>query len=54
MAESGQALPILVRGIENGLPIEFTTGTRETAERLVLQLRDQGVVDVQIIEVDDA
>lgn len=46
--------PFLVRGTEDGQPLEFTTGTRETAERLVAQLKEQGVIDLEIVEEGQA
>ena len=46
--------PFLVRGTEDGRRLEFTTGTRETAERLVAQLKEQGVGDLEIVEEGQA
>jgi hypothetical protein len=50
MTKDKHEQPFLVRGTEGGKPLEFTTGTRETAERLVAQLREQGLVDLEILE----
>lgn len=54
MNDDTKERPFVVRGMEAGIPLEFTTGTRETAERLVGQLREQGVVDLEILEAHKA
>lgn len=54
MNDDTQERPFTVRGTEAGVRLEFTTGTRETAERLVGQLQEQGVVDLEILEAHKA
>lgn len=42
---------VVVRGLEDGRAVEFTTATRETAERLVAQLQEQGLTDLTISDL---
>lgn len=54
MTENENSRPFLVRGQEHGQIVEFTTATRETAERLVSQLREQGLEALIILEASGA
>ena len=52
MTDSQNKMAVVVRGEEAGKPVEFTAGSRETAERLVKQLEEQGVENVVIEELN--
>lgn len=52
MTKSQDKMSVIVRGEEDGQPVEFTAGSRETAERLVKQLEEQGVLNLSIEELN--
>jgi len=44
--------PIAIRGQKNGQPFDIRVATRDDAERLAADFREQGAQDITITEAD--